>query len=141
MRRPWHLWAVGIVTLVWNAMGAVDYLMTQFRVEAYLAQFTPEQLAFFESFPAWVTATWALAVWLAVAGSLSLLWRHRTAPVFFGLALLFMLATAVHNFGLSDVRMDEVAGPEALWFTLAIFVVTLASWLYARAMRQRGVLR
>ena len=43
-RAPWHLWAVGIVGLLWSAMGAFDYLMTQTENESYMARFTPEQL-------------------------------------------------------------------------------------------------
>jgi len=26
---PWHVWVVGIVALLWNAMGALDYTMTE----------------------------------------------------------------------------------------------------------------
>ena len=26
---PWHLWAVGIVTLLWNGLGITSYLMTE----------------------------------------------------------------------------------------------------------------
>ena len=29
MKTPVHLWIVGIVTLLWNALGAANYLMTQ----------------------------------------------------------------------------------------------------------------
>ena len=43
-RAPWHLWVVGIISLLWNAMGAFDYLMSQTRNEQYMAAFTPEQL-------------------------------------------------------------------------------------------------
>jgi hypothetical protein len=52
VRTPWHLWVVGAVSLLWNAMGAFDYLMTQSRAEWYMSQFTAEQLDYFGSFPA-----------------------------------------------------------------------------------------
>ena len=60
---PWHLWAVGVVGLLWSAMGAMDYVMTQTHNEAYMSAFTPEQLAFFYGIPIWAVATWAIAVW------------------------------------------------------------------------------
>lgn len=44
---PWHLWLIGVVALLWNAMGAFDYVMTQTRNDAYTSNFTAEQLAFF----------------------------------------------------------------------------------------------
>ena len=37
-------------------MGAFDYVMTETRNEAYMAEFTPEQLEFFYGFPAWMIA-------------------------------------------------------------------------------------
>jgi phosphatidylserine synthase len=114
--------------------------MTQIDFEPYMEQFTTEQLEFFQGFPMWVQGTWAMAVWLSVAGSIFLLLRSRFAEVCFGLSLIFMAATFVHNFILSDVKMNEIAGPEALWFTAAIIVVAILLWIYARWMRQKGVL-
>ena len=46
VKTPWHLWLVGILGLLWSTMGATDYFMTQTGNEAYLSNFTPEQLAF-----------------------------------------------------------------------------------------------
>ena len=140
MNTPWHLWVVGIVTLLFNAMGAFDYVATQYDLDFYMSQFTPEQLAWFNAFPAWVQGTWALAVWSAVVGSLFLLMRSMWAGVAFAVALIAMIATAVHNFALAETTMPEVVGDGAIWFSLVIFVVTLGSWLYAREMRKRGVL-
>ncbi len=51
---PLHLWIVGALSLLWNAVGAFDYLMTQTRNQAYMSDFTPEQLEYFYGFPAWV---------------------------------------------------------------------------------------
>lgn len=140
MARPWHLWVIGALSLIWNAFGAVDYVMTQTENEAYLSQFTAEQLAYFQSFPTWVQATWAIAIWFSVAGSILLLLASRYAAPVFGIAFVSMVITAIHNFGLAETRMHEVAGTGAIWFSLAIFVVSLCLWLYARAMHQRGVL-
>jgi hypothetical protein len=140
MRTPWHLWLVGIVSLLWNAVGAFDYSATQFAWEPYMSQFTPEQRSYFESFPVWVVAAWALAVWLSVAGSLLLLFRSAFAAPCLGIVLIAMALTFAHNFFLSEVTMAEVVGPEALTFSLAIVVVAVAQFLYARWMRRRGVL-
>lgn len=140
MRTPWHIWIVGLVSLAWNGMGAADYAMTQLDYAPYMAQFTDEQRAYFQSFPTWVQATWALAVWLSVAGSLLLLARSRHAAALFGVALICMIATFVHNFGLAEVRMDQIAGTAALWFSVLILIVGIGLWLYARQMNKRGLL-
>ena len=76
---PWHLWAVGMLALLWNGFGGYDYVMTQTNNAAYLAQFTPEQRAYFDSFPMWMEAIWAIGVWGGVLGSVLLLMRSKWA--------------------------------------------------------------
>jgi len=129
---PKHLWAVGALALVWNGFGAMDYLMTQTRNDAYMSQFTPEQLEFFYGFPAWVVAFWAVAVWGSVLGSVLLLARRRSALTVFVVAFAAMVVTSVHNL--------EVSGPSGLVFSLVSFLVAGGLVLYALALRERGVL-
>jgi|GEM_PF-5725290 len=76
---PRHLWVVGIVALLWNAMGALDFVMTQTKNEAYMGEFTPEQLDFFYGFPLWLVVFWAVAVWGGVIGAVVLLLKNRLA--------------------------------------------------------------
>ncbi len=115
--------------------------MTKINYEPYMSQFTPEQMAFFNSFPVWVVAAWAIAVWSSVAGSALLLLKSRFAGSAFGISLIAMAVTFVHNYLLSDVTMSDIAGPEALWFSVAIVVTAVMVWLYARHMRRIGVLQ
>ena len=135
---PKHLWIVGIVTLLWNLMGAFDYLMTQTRNAAYLARFDEAQLAYFEAFPFWFEFCWALAVWGSVLGSILLLLRRRAAVGVFAVSFVSMLATMVYSLGLSDGR--EAMGAAGVAFSLVIFLVALGLVLYAQAQRGRGVL-
>ena len=135
---PKHLWIIGIISLPWNMMGAFDYLMTQTRNEAYLAQFTQAQLDYYFNFPTWVVAFWALAVWSSVLGSVLLLMRKGLAMPVFMVSLAAMIITAIYNYGVSDGM--EVAGTFGFLFTVMIFFVALGLVLYSRAMRARGVL-
>lgn len=139
-RRPWHLWVVGIIATLWSAMGAMDYLMTQTRNEAYMSQFTPEQLEFFYGFPAWLTAFWAIAVWGGVLGGVLLLLRRRLAFPAFLLSFLSMLVTTIHNYGFSN-GLEIMGDGMSLMFSALIFVIALLLVLYARAMSRRQVLR
>ena len=136
---PWHLWVVGVLGLLWSSMGAMDYFMTQTKNEAYMSQFTPEQLSFFYGFPAWVDAAWAVAVWGGVLGALLLLFRLRHAVSVFLASFVAMVVTAIHNFGLSN-GMEVMGDPFALGFTAAIFLIALALFLYARSMYTRKIL-
>lgn len=74
-KAPMHLWIIGILSLLWNAVGAFDYSATQLRLESYMGQFTAEQLEYFYGFPAWLKAFWALAVWSSLLGSVALVLR------------------------------------------------------------------
>lgn len=135
---PWHLWVVGILGLLWDSVGAFDYLMTQMQNESYMSQFTPEQLEFFYGFPAWLVAFWAIAVWGGVLGTVLLLLRKRVATPVLLVSFLAVIVTAVHNFLLSDGL--EIMGSTGAAFSVLIFVIALGLWLYARAMAERGVL-
>jgi hypothetical protein len=135
---PWHLWVVGILAVLWDSVGAFDYLMTETRNESYMSQFTPEQVEFFYGFPAWVVAFWALAVWGGLIGAVLLLLRRSLAtPVLLG-SLMAMVVTSIHNYALSNGL--EVSGGAGVAFSGLIFLVALALWMYARAMGRRGVL-
>ena len=136
---PRHLWVVGIFALLWNAMGAFDYLMTQTQNEGYMGNFSPEQLEFFYGFPSWVVAFWALAVWGGVLGAVLLLLRKKLAVGVFLVSFLSMVVTTVHNFFLSN-GLEVVSHPFELVFSGLIFVFALFLYIYARAMKGRGVL-
>lgn len=136
---PKHLWVVGVLALLWNAMGAVDYLMTETKNEAYMSQFTPEQLEYFYGFPVWLVAVWAIAVWGGVLGSLLLLFRKQfTVPVFL-VSFIAMVIAMLYNYVFSN-GLEIVGGTFNLIFTAAVFVVALGLYLYSRAMQRRGVL-
>ena len=138
-QTPWHLWVISGLAVLWNAMGAFDYVMTQTGNEAYMSGFTPEQLAFFYGFPPWVVAAWAIAVWGGVLGALLLLLRRRLAVWVFLISLVAMVITTFHNYFLSN-GMEVVGDAFSLIFTATIFLIALALFLYARAMHKRNVL-
>ncbi|HET7201766.1 MAG TPA: hypothetical protein VFI92_00210 [Steroidobacteraceae bacterium] len=138
-RSDWKRWAVGIVALLWNAMGAFDYLMTQTKNADYMANFTPEQLEYFYGFPAWMVAAWALAVWGGVLGAVLLLMRKRLAEHVFLVSFLAMVLTTFYSYVLSN-GMELFGGAGSHVFSALIFVVALGLYLYARHLRKRGVL-
>jgi hypothetical protein len=140
-RTPMHLWIIGGVSLLWNAMGAFDYLMTKFRVEFYMSQFTPEQMEYFYSFPAWAVAAWAVGVWFAVGGSAALLLRSRFAVHLFGISLIGLAATTLYTNVLSDgmAAMGDSIG--YLIFSAVIWLVLIGLLWYSITMTRRGVLR
>jgi hypothetical protein len=138
VKVPRHLWVVGIIAVLWNAIGAFDYAATQFRLDFYMSQFTPEQLEYFYGFPAWAVASWAIAVWSSLIASVGLLLRRVWAVGLFGIALAAMLVTFLYNFVLSDGL--SMVGTGGAVFTAVIWAIAIFLFFYARAMAKRGVL-
>ncbi len=137
-RTPIHLWFVGVLSLLWNAVGAFDYLATKLQLESYMGAFTPEQLDYFYGFPVWVTVFWALAVWSAVAGSIGLLLRKRWTVCAFRIALASLVMTTIYNFGLSNGA--EIMGSTGVISSVIIWIISLLLLWYDRAMGRKGVL-
>lgn len=135
---PWHLWLVGVLALLWNGYGGYDYVMTQTNNAAYLANYTEAQRAYFDSFPMWMEAVWAIGVWGGVLGSILLLLRSKWA---FHALLASLIAFAMSVVYGQTTGGNAVMGSMGLIFSGVIFLIGLALVMYARAMTKRGVLR
>lgn len=141
MKTPRHIFVIGIIALLWNAGGAFDYVMMQTRNTQYMAQMTSEMRAYFDGFPTWVEAGWALGVWGAIAGSVLLLLRSRFAYAAFIASLVGLLANTFYGMFISPTPMTALMGPMGMWFSFAIiFVAILLVW-YSGKMAARGHLR
>ena len=139
-RRPVHLWIVGILATIWNAFGAFDYVMTQTANQAYLSQMTAEQRDYFLAFPPLMDAAWALGVWGAFLGSLLLLARSRHAVSAFAVSLIGLAISTVYQYFVSTPP-DSLVNGVMIGMNVAIWVIAIALFLYARRQRANGVLR
>jgi hypothetical protein len=139
-KTPLHLWIVAALAVLWNGMGAFDYLMTQTHNTAYLAHYTDPQRIYFDSFPIWMEAAWAFGVWGGLLGSLLLLARSRHAVAVFAVSLLGLAVSTVYQYVLSAPPEDMKTGAMVA-MNLAIWAVAIGLLWYAMRMRGRGVLR
>ena len=139
-KAPMHLWIVGLVSLLWNALGGVDYVMTKTHNEMWLQGFTPEQIAWFDSFPIWANTAWALGVWGAIAGSVLLLLRRSLAYGAFAISVVGLVVGTIHQFIVAEMPAGlDTPGGRA--FTALLWAVSIGLFFYARRMRANGVLR
>jgi hypothetical protein len=141
VKTPWHLWVVGAVSLIWNAFGAFDYTMTKMKNADYLAAFTPEQQAYFASFPIWANIGWALGVWGSVVGSALLLARSRHAVSAFAISLAGLAVSCIYQFGMHYGDLMRMFGTFPMIFTAIIWAILIALFVYARRQVATGVLR
>lgn len=143
-RTPWHLWAVGVLSLLWNCFGAADFTMSQMRNQDYLGSAAQgvgatadQMIAFIDSFPAWMHAFWALGVWGALAGSILLLVRRSLAVWAFGGSLLGLAVTQIYQAVTPKPDWAEAAMP----MTILIWAIAVFLLVYAVGMRRTRVLR
>ena len=137
--RPWHLWVVGIIGALWSAIGVLSFMLTQMNVEAVMSQFPPQQREYFESFPLWAVAFWAIGVFGGVIGCLLLLLKKRLA---FHVLLASAIGAIVSNLGglflLGGMEVMRETG--GLGFTAVPIILGVFLAYYANAMSTKGVL-
>ena len=137
--RPWHLWLIGIIGGLWSSMGVLSFMLTQMNVEAVMSRFPPQQREYFESFPLWAVAFWAIGVFGGVIGCFLLLLENRLA---FHVLVASVSGAIVSSLGgvflLGGMEVMRETG--ALGFT--VFPILVAAFLayYARVMSTKGVL-
>ncbi|MFN4114277.1 MAG: hypothetical protein ACK4GD_10090 [Sphingomonadaceae bacterium] len=96
---------------------------------------TAEQVAYFNTFPAWANGVWALGVWGAFAASVLLLLRHRWAVVAALISVAGLIGTTYFNYAVTTIPAD-LANPA---LDAAIWGTTLFLLWYAMKMRREGV--
>ena len=144
-RAPVHLWIVGILALLWNCFGAYDYTMTRMRNTDYIASAMPgvdpsAALAWVDSMPIYAQIGWGLGVWLGLLGSVLLLIRNRWAVWSFGISMVGAIVSLGYQVALAP-PLAGATGPMMTIMPYVIIGITIALFLYARAMENKGVLR
>jgi hypothetical protein len=138
---PWHLWAVGIVSLLWNGFGGYDYVMSMTGNLDYFQMmgFGAEEVAWVDAMPAWAKAAWAIGVWVSVLGSLLLLLRSRYAELAFLASFAGAVVSFAYQFSADKPASMESGSAAVMPFVIIILIV--AQWYYAKRQAAAGVLR
>ncbi len=144
-RTPVHLWITGAVSLLWNAFGCYDYLMTRMRDVDYFKSMMPDVdpdtvFAWVDAFPIWAQLGWGLGPWCGLAGSVLLLVKSRFAVHAFALSLLGMALSFGYQFFVAQPMPGMTKSQAAVMPVVIMFVGIFLLW-YASAMRKKGVLR
>jgi hypothetical protein len=144
--RPWHLWLIGILSLLWNSYGGYDYYMTQTGNADYLRPMTEpfgvkleDALAYFSSYPLWVEVLWALGVWMSLAGAVLMLLRSGWAYYAFIISLIGLVGT--FGWSMANPQPGLTDNPVAYAMTGVVCLFIILQIIYCRKMAARGVLR
>jgi hypothetical protein len=140
-RAPWHLWAVGVIGVLWNGYGCYDYVMTNTGGADYMRQLGlgEELIAYYMGMPAWMTAAWAVGVWGGLLGAVLLLLRMKWALHVFIASLAAFVLSLVYYYALSNGA--AILGGEAYVINAIILIGCLFFVWYAWFATKRGLLR
>ncbi len=128
----WSFWVVGAFALLWNGLGAVNYLM-QVNADT-LAMYREAERAVIESRPAWATAGFAIAMFGGTLGSILLLLKKSAAFYVFIVSLLGVILTAIHTAGVDyDLSTGEIVAFAVMPLVVAAFLV----W-YSKLTERKG---
>jgi|COG998Drversion2_1049125.scaffolds.fasta_scaffold56322_2 Ca2+/Na+ antiporter len=129
VKLHWSFWVVCIIGLVWNAGGAVNYLM-QTNME-FVSSMPATHQAIIVGRPIWATGGFAIGVFGGVLGCIFLLLKRRSSINIFLMSLIGIIVTMVHTI---DVAMSdtEFSILEIIVMVILPLVVALALVLYAK---------
>lgn len=94
----WSFWVIAAVALIWNLMGAMNYVM-QMNADA-VASMPETHRAIIDGRPAWATGGFAIGVFGGALGALLLLLRKSAAVYVFVASLIGVVVTMIHTLGL-----------------------------------------
>jgi hypothetical protein len=131
----WYLPAA-VASLLFMGLGCVIYLA---HVLGDPTTMPLDQRAAFEAEPMWVTAAYAVAVWVGLAGTALLVMRKRLAEPLLLVSLAAVLVWLAGLLVVTELRENMSAND-----LLVAIVVTALTWTifwFARHSRQRGWLK
>lgn len=133
---PGWFWAVAIAALLFELLGCVTYWL---QVSTDPATLPLDQRALAEAAPVWMTAAYAVAVWVGLAGAILLLLRRRHATVLF---LVSLIAVIVQFSALLLVpQLRDMVTPDMYAGPIVIALVAYGIWHFSLFSKKRGWLR
>lgn len=132
-------WIIGIVALLWNAMGSWTYIASAYGMESATADLTTEQIAYLDGLPAWYTASFAIAVFAGLLAAIMFLMRKKLAAMLF---VISFIAAAINQvywlFGTDAVEVFSDRQPYLM--PALIIVLGLVFIWYSKDQKAKGVL-
>lgn len=135
-KAPWHLWVVGVLSLLWNAAGAWTIMSAQSGAPMDM---DAAEIAYYAAQAPWFVAVTDVVLISAILAAAALLLRSRWAVHLYGLSIAGIVVTAAYDIAAGTALLLQDQG----WLILECVTAGLAvvQLLYAIAMRSRGVLR
>lgn len=129
---------IGVLALLWNALGIFTYLMQVLMTQEALSELPPDEAALYANIPAWVTSAYAIAVFGGTLACIALLLRKAWAVPVFVVSLLAILVQMGHALFMTDLL--AVRGSTAAILPLVIIGVAVFLVWYSTDAKKKGLL-
>jgi DMSO reductase anchor subunit len=129
-------WVIGIVALLWNAMGVNAYVQQAYDTDAHRAQYSAEQLQIMENLPVWYTALFAIAVFAGALGCIFMLLRKNIANLLFKLSLIAVIVQTIYNLFINEGK--EFYGAFEYSMLISIPIVAIFLVMYSKKSTEKG---
>jgi len=133
---PKSFWIIGVCALFWNLLGMLAFIA---HVATDPSALSEAERAYAETYPAWGTSAFAIAVTAGVSGAVAMLLKRAWAVPLFATSLVAALIQDLASFVATDAT--AVYGSGAAIMPVAVVVVGLALVWYSNRARIRGWLR
>jgi hypothetical protein len=129
-------WIISVTALIWNLIGANQYLQQAYKTESFRDMYTDEQFEIILSTPSWAIAAFAVAVFGGAFGCILLILRKRLAKFFFMASLFGIVVQMIYN--LFIVEALEVYGPGAIIMPIMVIAVGFFLVWYSKRAIDKG---
>ncbi len=134
-RVHWSFWLIAGVTLIWNLLGSINFVM-QMNPDVVAAM--PEtHRAIIDGRPVWATAGFALAVFGGAIGCVLLLFKQASAFFVFIASLLGVVATMAHTLGIAGEMVDFSPFEIFMMIAMPLVVAAFLVW-YSKLAERKG---
>ncbi|NND16858.1 MAG: hypothetical protein HKN89_11120 [Eudoraea sp.] len=130
-------WIISIVGLIWNGLGAMNYLAQRNLSNEYKEAITAEQLAIVESSPAWITSAFALAVWGGILGCIALLLRKKWAKPILLISLIGILVQMFYNWFMTN-SVEAFGTVQGIVIPALVILIGIGLYLFAKSGIRKG---
>ena len=123
----WSFWAIGVVTLIWNAMGGINFIVQM--MPDMITAYPESEQAIIMGRPLWATIAFGAAVFAGAFGCILLLMRKSSAYYLFIASLIGVIITMVHTFSTGfKFETGETIGLVFMPIIIAVFLIWYAKY-------------
>lgn len=131
----WSFWLIGALTLLWNALGFVNFLV-QMSPDV-VATFPESHQAIINGRPLWATAGFGVGVFVGALGCALLLLKKSAANYLFIISLVGIIVTMLHTIRVGTTVVEFTAAEIFVMIVLPVMVATFLVW-YGRWTEKKG---